>query len=130
MTGTQGIAPDGTRILLCGLSYRQVVSVAGEGVSQKEAATRLGVAYAHFNQVIKRHGMSHWFEKPKQSFTNCISKEDILQTAVEGYTMKDAAFILGICDRHMKRLVAQWELNKYFPNSGKAAWISRTGYAR
>lgn len=126
MTGNEGIAPDGTRLILCNLSYRDVISCAG--MSQKEAAKRLGVAYAHFNQVIKRHGMSHWFEKPKQVYTNCVSKEDILQTAAEGYTMKDAAFLLGICDRHMKRLVAKWELNSYFPNCRKASWISRRGY--
>lgn len=123
----EGIAPDGTRLILCGLSYKDVISCGG--MSQKDAAKKLGVNYKHFNQVVKRHGLSHWFPKPKQIFTPTVSKEDIEQTAAEGYTQKDAAFLLGLCDRRLKVLIARWNLNSQFPSSGKAAWISRRGYA-
>lgn len=111
---------------MCGLTYDDMISCAG--MSQKAAAQRLGVNHAHFNRTVHRLGMAHWFEKPKQVFTQCVTREDIARTAAEGYTMKDAAFVLDVSERYFKSLVARWQLNSLFPNSGKAAWISRRGY--
>jgi predicted DNA-binding protein (UPF0251 family) len=115
-----------TRELLCGITYQQVIDCAG--MSQKDAAKRLGVNHAYFNRVLHRHGMAHYFPKPKQTFTNCVTAEDIAMTAAEGYTQKDAAYVLGISYRHMLRLTSQWGLSSLFPNSGKASWVARKGY--
>lgn len=119
---------DGSRILFprCGLTYADVVSCAG--MSQKAAAKRLGLAYSHFNKAVTRFGLDHWFSKPRQAFTQCVTPEDIIQSAKEGYTMKDAAFVLDVSERYFKTLVARWDLTHHFPNSGKAAWIARRGY--
>jgi transposase len=123
-----GISSDGTRLLmpLCGLSYRDITSCAG--MSQKEAAKRLGVNYNAFNQVVKRHGISHWFPKPVQKQTQCITAEDIIQVASEGYTQKDAAAVLEVSESWFKALVARWKLNHLFPSCGKASYIGRVGY--
>jgi predicted DNA-binding protein (UPF0251 family) len=122
------ISPDGSRLLLpgCGLSYRDITSCAGMG--QKEAAKRLGVNYNHFNQIVKRHGLSHWFPKPRQTQHQCITQENIIQAASEGYTQKDAAAVLEVSERYFKSLVARWQLNHLFPSSGKASYIGRVGY--
>lgn len=115
-----------TREILCGLSYSDVLAFAGMG--QNAAARKLGVNHAHFNRTLHKLGMSHWFPRPRQQFTQCVSTEDIKQAASEGYTQKDAAFVLGVSERHFKRLVARWGLAHLFPNSGKASHIARRGY--
>lgn len=117
-----------SREIMCGLTYSDITSCAG--MSQKAAAKKLGVNYNYFNQVIKRIGAGHWFVKPKQQFTQCITEQDIVKAAGEGYTQKDAAFVLDVSERYFKSLVARWGLNSLFPNSGKAAWISRDGYCK
>lgn len=127
MPGLRGNGGEAVKII-CGLTLEDIKSCAG--MSQKEAAKRLGVGYAHFNTVMLRHGLTHLFPKPPQRFTQCVTVEDIARAAAEGYTQKDAAFILDVSERYFKSLVARWGLNGLFPNSGKAAWISRNGYAR
>lgn len=115
-----------SREILCGIDYQQIVACAG--MSQKAAAKRLGINHAYFNRTLHRIGASHWFEKPKQVFSQCVTPEDIAKVAAEGYTQKDAAFVLEVSERYFKSLVARWQLNNLFPNSGKAALISRRGY--
>lgn len=124
-----GIAPDGTRILLCGLSYRDVISVAGEGVSLREAAAKLGVNEGHFSKTMHRIGAAHWFQR-SYSRSKCLSADDIRQLAKEGYNRRDAAFIAGVSYAYFKELVREYGLSDCFPTSGKSAWISRRGYAK
>jgi transposase-like protein len=129
MTGNDGIAPDGTRILLCGLSYRQIVSVAGDGVGFMEAARKLGVEEAHFRKTMHRLGLSHWFKR-SYARSKCLSADDIRKLAAEGYNRKDAAFIAGVNYSYFKRLVREYGLQDCFPSHGYASWISRRGYAK
>lgn len=117
-----------SREILCGVTYLQIIDCAG--MSQNAATKKLGVNVAYFNRTLHRLGMSHWFPMPPQQFTQCVTAEDIKQAAAEGYTQKDAAHVLDVSERYFKELVARWGLNGLFPNSGKAAYISRRGYAR
>lgn len=126
--GMDGIAPDGTRILLCGLSYRQITSCAG--MNQLQAAEKLGVSIAHFRRVIHKLGMSHWMEDTHRPRPLCLSADDISQLAAEGYTQKDAAHIAGVSYNYFKALVGRYKLNHLFPRNGHAQAISRKGYCQ
>lgn len=114
MTGNEGIAPDGTRLILCGLSYRDVLTCAG--MNQKQAAKRLGVNYLHFNQVIRRMGMGHYFDGGRSL---CISREDVIKAAAAGRCQIDTAEDLGISGPYLSQLVAKWGLRHLFPYQRK-----------
>ena len=114
MTGTQGIAPDGTRLILCGISYKQVISCAG--MSQKEAAKRLGVNYSHFNQVVKRYHLGHWFDSTRH---RCITRDDIIKAAESGRCQIDTAEDLGISGPYLSQLLSLWGLRHLFPYQRK-----------
>jgi hypothetical protein len=115
-----------SREILCGLTYLDIVSCAG--MNQRQAAKRLGVGYAYFNQVVKRQGMSHWFAHTRPR-ARCVCPEDIVKVASEGYTQTDAAFLLGINFGYLRRLVKLWGLRDHFPaNGGEASLIGKRGY--
>lgn len=101
-----------TREILCGLTYSDITSCAG--MNQRLAAKRLGVNYSHFNQKVKRLGMSHWFKVPR---SRCVSKEDIIATA--GMCQIDAAEVLGISNGHLSVLVHEYGIRHLFPGKSK-----------
>lgn len=116
-----------SREVLCGLTYHDIINCAG--MSQKDAAQKLGVNHAHLNRTLHKLGMCHWFPRPRQEFTQYVTADDIKQVALEGYTQKDAAYVLGVSESYFKSLVARWRLNHLFPNCGEASWVARRGYA-
>jgi AraC-like DNA-binding protein len=117
MDGTQGIAPDGTRILLCGLSYRQVVSATGEGVTMKDAAERLGVAYDHFRRKMHHLGLSHWWPRTQHGRARRITKGEAAKLAEEGYSLKGAAKVAGLSYSRFQHLAKEYGLhNSFHPN--------------
>lgn len=125
MNWDDGLSKDGSRIVTCGLSYLQITSCAG--MSQKEAAKRLGVDYAGFNQHMVRLGASHWFsqKRPRK-----VKKRSVVRLAREGYLQKDAAHLLGVSYGHLNLKVKEWGLRGMFPaNGGEAIWKGRRGYA-
>jgi transposase len=107
-----GISSDGTRLIFpsCGLSYADVTACGG--MNQKQAAKKLGVNYAHFNQIIKRLGASHWFDGGKPL---CVSKEDVIKAASAGRCQIDTAEDLGISGQYLHELVMKWGLRHLFP---------------
>lgn len=116
-----------SREILCGVSYLQIVACAG--MNQRAAAERLGVNEGYFRKTVKRLGLRHWFTdiRPRP---RCISREDIVQVASEGYTRRDAAYLLGISPRYLADLVQEWQLADSFRvTKGKASWVTRRGYA-
>jgi transposase len=114
--------------ILCGLTYMQIVDIAIECPNKRAAAKRLGVSERQFYAVIKRRGMGHWFrcEKPRP---RCISREDIVELAGQGFIRADVADLLGISEGYLKDLVHEWNLQDAFTvRRGKAAWVARRGY--
>jgi hypothetical protein len=122
------IAPDGTRLIFpsCGISYAQVVSVAG--VNQRAAAKKLGLSERNFCHVIRRLGLQHWFPDTRPR-SRCISREDIIKVAGEGWTRRDAAEILGISYGYLRNLIEEWKLQDYFISKAEAARVAQVGYA-
>jgi hypothetical protein len=117
------------RTITCGLTYDQIVAVAISAPNKRAAAKKLGVGEDHFRRVVKNLGMGHWFSNKKTGRSICLTKDDIVQLAKDGYNMKDAAFVAGVNYSYFKKLVADYGVNDSFPTSGKASWISRRGYA-
>jgi len=111
---------------MCGLTYADCISVAG--VNQRSAAKKLGVSERQFGAVVKRLGMGHWYPDVRPR-PRCISREDIVKVAGEGYTRRDAAHILGISFGYLRDLVEEWELQDAFiVKGGHASWVARRGY--
>lgn len=99
--------------ILCGLTRADIVKVASERpMNQREAAKRLGCNYAHFNQVMKREGMTHLFTTARR---RCISREDVVKAAQGGLCQTDTAEILGISRPYLTQLIAEWGLRDLFP---------------
>jgi hypothetical protein len=122
------IAPDGSRLIFpaAGISYKDCISVAG--VNHRAAAKRLGIAEDHFRRTIKRLSMSHWYPDTRPR-SRCISREDIIKVAGEGWTRRDAAHILGVSPGYLKDLVGEWKLQGYFISKAEAARVAQVGYA-
>ena len=116
----------GSREIICGLGYFDIISCAG--MNQRQAAARLGVGYNYLNQTVKRLGMSHWFDDVRPR-SRCVSREDVAKVAEEGYTQRDAAFLLGVSDSYLRHLVRLWGLRPLFPAcGGVASQIGKLGY--
>ena len=118
---------NGSRLIfpLCGLTYSDCISVAG--VNQRDAAKKLGISERQFHHVVKRLGMGHWYPDTRNR-SRCISKEDIVTVAKEGYTRRDAAHILGISYGYLRDLIEEWKLQEFFIGSGEAKRIAVKGY--
>ena len=101
-----------SREILCGLTYSDITSCAG--MSQKAAAEKLGVNYCHFNQRMKRLGMTHYFNPARH---RCISKEDIIATA--GMCQIDAAEVLGVTNGYLSVLIHEYGIRHLFPGKSK-----------
>lgn len=110
---------------LCGITYADCVSVAG--VNQKEAARRLGLSQRNFGEVVRRLGMAHWYPLVRPG-KRCVTKEDIIQVASEGYTRLDAAYILGISYSYLRELIKDWDLGGHFLSLSKAVSVGKKGY--
>jgi transposase len=122
------IASDGSRVLMpkCGVSYLDFVSVAG--MNQRAAAKRLGVSERNFGDVVRRLGMSHWYPDTRPR-SRCISRDDIIKVAGEGWTRRDAAHILGVSYGYLRNLIEEWKLQSYFISKAQAARVAQVGYA-
>ena len=109
----------------CGITYADCVGVAG--LNQRAAAKRLGISLRNFGEVIRKNGMTHLYPHTRAS-SRCVSKDDVIQVASEGYTRKDAAYILGISYGYLRDLVKDWDLGGYFISTGEAISVARNGY--
>lgn len=114
---------------VAGLSLEDIEKVAAIAPNKRAAAKKLGMGERQFYSVIKQKGLSYLFDLRKPR-SRCVSKEDIESAAAEGYTRKDAAFILGISEWYLKDLIHLWKLQDAFTvRKGKASWVARRGYA-
>jgi hypothetical protein len=113
---------------LCGISYNDVVEAAATQPNKKKAAERLGINEKYFYLTIKRLNMGHLFKASRSPKRRCISKEDIVKVAGEGYPMKDAAFLLGISYSYLRLLATEWGVKGLFMSKGRAGWVTRRGY--
>lgn len=115
-----------SRELTCGLTYLDIVGCAG--MNQRQAAKRLGVSHEHFNRVCRSTGIGHWFPHTKRRLA-CVSREQIAEIARDGYTRKDAAYLLGISTSYLNDLIYRWSLQAEFVVSGpRAAMVNLRGY--
>ena len=117
-----------------GLSFADVSKAALEcGGNRVRTAKRLGVGIRSLAYAIRRENLDHWFNQGhgsgKKSRATCVSREQIVELAQEGYIRRDAAFLLGISPAYLKDLVAKWGLADDFTvRKGHAAVVSRLGY--
>lgn len=114
MTGNEGISPDGTREILCGLSYRQVVSVAGDGVTMKDAARLLGVAEDHFRRKMHRLGLVHWFPRTQHGRTRRVTAKGMQRLVDDGYALQTAAKLTGLSYSRFQHLAKEYGLQDSF----------------
>lgn len=120
---------------ICGLKFTDLSEVAWDcGGNRVRTASRLGVAVRSLDAAISRHGLHNWFmagrgrsPRPRK---RCVTREQIIEVVQDGYSQKDAAFLLGIEYSYLKDLVRLWNLREFFPAHGKCVQNGRLGYAR
>lgn len=125
---------------LAGLSFYDVSLAALECRGNRvRTAKRLGVGIRSLDAAIARHGLERWFVShdwrigPKgsgyKSRSRCVTREQVVEVASEGYSQKDAAFVLGIDYSYLKQLVREWGLRDHFPAHGQCVRNGHVGYA-
>lgn len=126
---------------IAGLSFYDVSLAALECRGNRvRTAKRLGVGIRSLDAAIAREGLERWFVShdwrigPKgggyKSRKRCVTREQIIDVAAEGYSQKDAAFILGIDYSYLKQLVSEWGIRDCFPAHGVCVRNGLLGYAR
>jgi hypothetical protein len=119
-------------VIICGLSYNDIITVACERLTFRDSAARLGVSQGALLRALRKRGMVHWFahngaERRKPGFKSRLTTGRI--KSVAGLTKRDAAAELGCTPEQLGKRVRALGLGHLFPNRGKAAWLSRRGYA-
>lgn len=126
---------------VAGLSFADVSLAAMECRGNRvQTAKRLGVAVRSLDAAVEREGLQHWFLShdwrvgPKgvvgsRFRSRCVSADDIREVAADGYSQKDAAFILGIDYSYLKRMVKEFGLRSCFPDHGQCVRNGHLGYA-
>lgn len=125
----------------CGLSFADVSLAALECRGNRvRTAKRLGVGVRSLDAAIAREGLERWFVShdwsigPKgggyKSRTKCVQRDQVIEVAKEGYSQRDAAYILGVEYSYLKRLVKEWRLRAHFPDHGQCVRNGHLGYAR
>jgi len=115
---------------LCGITLQHVEEIAKIADNKRDAARRLGISERQFYQVISDKKLHYLFQR-KRPQSRCVSADDIVLLAKEGYTRRDTAYLLGISDAYLKTLIHHWNLaTEFIVTKGKAAWVTRRGYAR
>lgn len=130
------MTPDMILFPRAGLSYGDVVQFAG--LRMADAATKLGVSYAHLAEVAKTHGFTSIFAgRNRYRFAAAdvifpglgITRDDI--ESCHGMLKKDAAAILGVSECAFVTTIKKHpDLHAMFPaRGGEAWWLARRGYA-
>lgn len=126
----------------CGISFADVSLAALECRGNRvRTAKRLGVGIRSLDAAIEREGLQRWFIShdwligPKgvsgsRFRRRCVTPAQIKDVASEGYSQKDAAYILGVEYSYLKRMVLEWGLRDAFPAHGECVRNGRLGYAR
>jgi len=125
----------------CGLSFADVSLAAMEcSGNLKRTARRLGVDASALRAAVRREHLEHWFcsmnpfvgspWSGSRSRKSRITVDQIKEVALEGYSQKDAAYLLGISYSRMKFLVSEMGIRECFPSHGTCTLNGRLGYAR
>lgn len=120
--------PTDSQLLPCsGVTDGQVRETVTLAPNMRAAAKRLGVSEDHLRRVAAQHGIKG---NGRRSRRRCISEDDIVKLANEGYTRPDVAHLLGISPAYLKDLIAKWDLaSEFVVSKGRAAAITKNGYA-
>jgi len=111
----------------CGVTDDQVQEAISSTPNLRAAAKRLGVDENHLRRVAAQHGIKGNARRPRR---RCVTEEDIVTLAQEGFTRPDVAFLLGISPAYLKDLISLWGLLSAFTRTkGKAAVVTAKGYA-
>lgn len=111
----------------CGVTDDQVQEAITSMPNLRAAAKRLGVDENHLRRVAAQHGIKSNARRPRR---RCVTEEDIVKLAQEGFTRPDVAFLLGISPAYLKDLISLWGLQAAFVRAkGKAAAVTAKGYA-
>lgn len=110
-----------------GVTDDQVREAIANSPNLRAAAKRLGVSEGNLRSVAAQHGIKGNKKKPRPT---CVSPEDIIALAREGFTRPDTAYLLGISPAYLKDLIKKWDLARHFTVSGgRAAAVAMRGYA-
>lgn len=120
---------------IAGLSFCDVSAAAWECHGNRiRTAKRLCVGVRSLDAAISRHGLHNWFVRGRGRGVKfrsvCVTREQVIEVAQEGYSQRDAAFLLGISYDYLKSLVRRWNLRQYFPAHGQCVQNGHLGYAR
>ena len=127
---------------VAGLSFADISLAALQCRGNRvRTAKRLGVGIRSLDAAIARHRLDRWFisrtpgvgpRRPSgyKLRATCVSKEQVIEVAQEGYSQRDAAFVLGVSYGYLKDLVKRWNLRAYFPAHGVCVRNGQLGYAR
>lgn len=122
----------------CGISFADVSLAALECMgNMKRTAKRLGVDQSALRIAVRREGIERWFVSRhgmsaigSRSRARCVTREQVIDLAADGYSQRDTAYMLGISYSYLKSLVLEWGLRDYFPSHGECVRNGRLGYAR
>lgn len=100
--------------------------------NRRRTAKRLGVSIRALDACIERHNLGRWFVagrgKGKRPRARCVTVEQIIEVAQEGYHRRDVAEILGISYAYLKDIIEECNLQGHFISAAQAKRIARRGY--
>lgn len=125
----------------CGISFADVSLAALECRGNlTRTAKRLGVEASSLRVAVRREKLEHWFcsmhpfvgpsRSGSRSRPSRVTADQIIELAKDGYSQKDAAFLLGVSYSRMKFLVKELGLRDNFLSHGECISAGRLGYAR
>ena len=127
---------------VAGLSFADVSLAALECRGNRvRTAKRLGVGVRSLDAAIDREGLHRWFISadwrvgPKgvagsRFRRRCVTREQVVDLAAEGYLKSDAADILGISEAYLKDLIRSWKITEFNSDRSRSVKIGLHGYAR
>jgi hypothetical protein len=114
--------------LFAGITATDLLRAASRFANMGQAALALGVSPGYFTKKVKELGATEHFKR-KRNRRRRVCRRSIIKLAREGYTRRDAAYLLGISDSYLKDLIHQWSLaDEFIVSKGRAAWVTRRGY--
>lgn len=100
----------------CGLSLKDVISVAASHKTKKATANKLGVSETQLGRIIKKHALEYLFDKPAGEILCGITAADILRTSRKAANMSDAARMLRVSQGYFARKMNDMGAVHYFAN--------------
>lgn len=119
---------------IAGLTFGDIHRVAKACHGNRvQTAKRLGVHLCSLRKAIDRNSLHDWFVsgtgRGVKFRPRCVSREQIIDIAKDGYSYPDTAFLLGISLQYLVNLIDLWNLKSYFAPIGKRISNGMRGYA-